>query len=198
MLMMNASARCTFLAVPLLAALGCSDPVPPPAQGAVTLEIGQPTVHVDQMSCPVTNSYLVAATDSKTKMIAAPTSSDPGDSIISGESGSSISCSVTGGGGTFNFSGSFLGYTPQGDKVSLSFSNGTVTNFMGTADVNVYTPQLSQNFSGTGCTITVENGQVKGGSIWAAFACAQISSPPSGLCGIAASSAFVFENCSGS
>jgi hypothetical protein len=197
MLMMNASARCSFLAVPLLAALGCSDPVPPPAQGAVTLEIGQPTVPVNQMFCPVVKTYQVAATDSKTKMLAAPSAADPGESVISGESGSSISCSVTGGGSTFNFSGSFLGFTPQGDKVSLSFSNGTVTNFVGTADISVYTPDLSANFSGTGCNITVENKQVKGGSIWAAFECDQISAPPSNLCGIN-SSAFVFENCSGS
>jgi hypothetical protein len=196
--MMNASARCSFLAVPLLAALGCSDPVPPPAQGAVTLYVGQPTTTVAQMSCPTTATYQVAATDSKTKMIAPPTSTDPGESIISGESGSSISCSVTGGGGNFKFSGSFVGYTPLGIKVSLTFQNGVISGTTGTADVNVYTPDLSAIFSGTGCAITVQNQQVKGGSIWATFTCDQISSPPSGLCGIASQSAFVFENCSGS
>jgi hypothetical protein len=199
--MMNAYPRWSFLALPLLVALGCSDPVPPPAQGAVTLYLGQPVVHVDQMTCPVSGqAYQIGATDSKTKAILAPTASDPGQSVISGESGSTISCSVRGGGGNFTFSGSLHAVTPQGDLVSVSFSNGTVgPDFTGTADVSVYTPQLSGTFSSTSsCAITVKNQQVKGGSIWATFSCGQIASPPSGLCGIDASSAIVFENCSGS
>jgi hypothetical protein len=200
--MMNAYARCSFLAVPLLAALGCSDPVPPPAQGAVTLYLGQPIVHVDQMTCPVTaQTYQVGATDSKTKTVLAPTMSDPGQSVISGEGGSSISCSVTGGGGNFKFSGTLSAITPQGDKISIQFANGQVgSDFTGTADVSVYTPQLLAGFSGTNCAISVQGQpkQVKGGSIWATFSCAQIASPPSGLCGISAASTIVFENCSGS
>lgn len=198
--MMNACPRWSFLTVALLAALGCSDPVPPPAQGAVTLLVGQPVVHVDQMTCPITRTYQVGAIDSKTKAVLAPTAADPGQSVISGESGSTISCSVTGGGGNFKFSGTLHAITPQGDQISVSFTNGVVKpDFTGTADLSVYTPQLSGNFNSTkSCAITVRNQQVKGGSIWGTFACDQIASPPSGLCGIDPNSAFVFENCSGS
>ena len=198
--MMNAYPRWSFLAVPLLAALGCSDPVPPPAQGAVTLYLGAPVVHVDQMTCPTTQTYQVGATDSKTKAVLAPTASDPGQSVISGENGSTISCSVTGGGGNFKFSGALRAVTPLGDLVSVSFDKGVVgPDFTGTADVTVYTPQLSANFVSTmPCAITVQNQQIKGGSIWATFSCGQIAAPPSGLCGVNSSSAIVFENCSGS
>jgi hypothetical protein len=202
--MMNAYARCSFLAVPLLAALGCSDPVPPPAQGAVTLYLGHTVNPVDQMSCPVTaQTYQIGATDSKTKAVQAPSASTPGQSVISGEGGSSISCSVSGGGGSYKFSGTLSAITPQGDKISIQFANGVVgSDFTGTADVSVYTPQLLAGFSSVGtnmsCAITVQNQQVKGGSIWATFSCPQIASPPSGLCGISAASAIVFENCSGS
>jgi hypothetical protein len=201
--MMNAYARCSFLAVPLLAALGCSDPVPPPAQGAVTLDVGAPVDHVDQMQCPVPGKvYQIAAVDSKNNVLA-PTSMTPGQSVISGEGGSSISCSVTGGGGNYKFSGTLSAVTRQGDKVSIQFSNGVVgSNYTGTADVSVFTTDLLQNFSSTNttmnCAITVQNQQVKGGSIWATFSCPQIAFPPSGLCAIDASSAIVFENCSGS
>ncbi|HTA88508.1 MAG TPA: hypothetical protein VK745_02995 [Polyangiaceae bacterium] len=196
--MMNACPRWSFLAVPLLAALGCSDPVPPPAQGAVTLDLSQPTPTVSAMSCPITKLYQVGAKDPNTMAVLAPTMQSPGESVISGESGSTISCSVTGGGGNFSFSGSLHASTPQGDQILVSFQNGMISGTTGTADVNVYTPQLSANFSGTGCTITVQNNQVKGGSIWATFACPQIAYPPSGLCGISPDSTIVFENCVGS
>lgn len=196
--MMNAYPRWSFLAVPLLAALGCSDPVPPPAQGAVRLDLSQPTTTVSEMSCPITQLYQVGAKDPKTMAVLAPTMQDPGESVISGESGSTITCSVTGSGGNFNFSGSLHASTPQGDQILVAFQNGVISGTTGTADVNVYTPQLSSNFSGTGCTITVQNNQVKGGSIWATFSCPQISSPPSGLCGISGDSTIVFENCAGS
>lgn len=196
--MMNACLRWSFLAVPLLSALGCSDPVPPPAQGAVTLDLSQPVPTVDQMFCPITKVYQVGAKDSKTMATLAPTVQDPGESVISGENGSTISCSVTGGGGNFKFSGSLHASTPEGDLILVAFQNGVISGTTGTADVSVYTPQLSSNFAGTGCTINVQNNQVKGGSIWATFSCPQISAAPSGLCGISADSTIVFENCSGS
>jgi hypothetical protein len=200
--MMNAYARCSFFAVPLLAALGCSDPVPPPAQGAVTLDLGQPVVHVTQMQCPITKVYQIAAVDSKNNVLA-PSVSTPGQSVISGEGGSSISCSVTGGGGNYKFSGTLSAVTQQGDKVSVQFANGVVgPDYTGTADVSVFTTDLLQNFSSTNtmmnCSIAVQNTQVKGGSIWATFSCPQIGFPPSGLCSIGPGSAIVFQNCSGS
>jgi hypothetical protein len=199
--MMNADARCSFLAVPLLAALGCSDPVPPPAQAAVTLYLGQPVVYVDGKTCPITRTYQIGAIDSK-KNVLAPTASTPGQSVISGEGGSNISCSVSGGGGNYKFSGTLSAVTPQGDQISVQFGNGVVgSDFTGTADVSVYTPQ-AQGFSSVGtnmnCTIAVQNQQVASGHIWATFSCPQIASPPSGLCGIAPASTIVFENCSGS
>jgi hypothetical protein len=201
--MMNAYARCSFLAAPLLAALGCSDPVPPPAQGAVTLYLGHTVDAVTAMSCPVTaQTYQIGATDSKTKSVLAPTASTHGQSVISGEGGSSISCSVAAGGGGYRFSGTLSAVTAQGDKISVQFANGTVgSDFTGTADVSVYTPQLLAGFTSVGtmtsCAITVQNQQVKKGSIWATFTCPKIASPPSGLCGISGASAIVFENCSG-
>ncbi len=197
--MMNAYPRWSIVAAPLLAALGCSDPVPPPAQAAVTLSVTQPVVHVDQMTCPVVHEYQVGANDPKTNKPAPPSSVDPGQSVISGQSGAKISCSVKGGGGTFTFSGTVSAVTTEGQAISVQFTNGTVTNGAGTADVSVYTPDLSANFDSTAsCTIQVLQNQVKGGSIWATFSCPSIASPPSGLCGIGSNSTIVFENCDGS
>ena len=158
-----------------------------PAQGALTAFVGQPAVHVDQMNCPVTETYQVGAPQ-------APTATDPGQSVVSGDAGSSISCIVKGQ-GTFSFSGSLHASTSMGDLISIAFSNGVVTpDFTGTADMSIFTPQLAGNFSsGTPCAIHVLDQQVKPGSMWATFACAQVLSPPSGLCGLTGT--IVFENC---
>jgi hypothetical protein len=160
-----------------------------PAQGAVTASVGQPTVHVDQMTCPAIQTYQVGAPQ-------APTATDPGESVVSGDAGASISCTVKGN-GTFSFSGSLHAPTGTGDLVSIVFSNGTVApDFTGTADITFYTPQLSANFnSAAPCAINVLGQQVKAGSIWASFNCPMIESPPSGLCGLTGT--IVFENCAG-
>jgi len=202
--MMNAYPRWSLLAAPLLAALGCSDPVPPPAQGAVTLYLGQTVTHVDGRTCPVTSTYQVAGKDSTTKMIAAPTTTDPGMSVISGQSGSTISCSVKGGKGNFTFSGNLYGITPQGDAVSISVSGGTIgADNTGTAQVAIRTPQLSTTVESTmPCKFTILNGstgpQIKGGSMWASFSCDELDAAPSYACGVNSSSTIVFENCDGS
>ncbi len=203
--MMNAYPRWSILAVPLLTALvsaACSDPVPPPAQGAVTLYLGQPVNNTGSGACPAPGiTYQVAAVDSKTKAIAAPSASDPGESLISGEQGSKISCSVKKSGGNFAFSGSIYGTTQQGQTINITMDSGTVdgTTLTGTTNVSVYTPELSASYtSNMPCTVTVINNQIKGGSMWATFACDQLSSPPSGLCGVSSASAIVFENCDGS
>ncbi len=192
--MMNAYPRWSLLALPLLAGVGCSDPVPPPAQAAITLEIGQPVSPVSGRNCPTIKTYSVGAYDSKTMMYLSPSATDHGQSVISGENQSSISCSVSGGGGNFKFSGSIVAPS-SGGPVTVSFSNGVISNGTGTADINIYTPPpgLGANFSNVGlspampCTFTVVNGQIKGGSMWASFACPDIEAPPSGACGGAAS-----------
>ena len=192
--MMNA--RWSYLAVPLLAALGCSDPVPLPAQGAITLSVRLPTSTVNG-TCPDSGTtYLVGAP-------AAPTTGNPGNSLVDGDKGAHISCSVKASGGGFAFSGSLAASTTQGDAypITVTFSNGVVdANGVGTASIGVYTPKLSATYSSTAaCTIKVLGSplQVKGGSIWASFSCPSIAYPPSNLCEVG-SSVVVFENCDGS
>src|SRR5262249_15684500 len=118
-----------------------------------------------------------------------------GESLISGQSGTKITCSVkSAGGGSYNFSGTLHALTPQGETVDLNFTNGKVgPDFMGTADLSVYTSRILAEYTSTmPCQITVLNQQVKGGSIWANFSCSQVAYPPSGLCGVGLSSIVVF------
>jgi hypothetical protein len=162
------------------------------------------------MACPDEGTtYRIGAIDSKTMMIQAPDMSTPGQSVISGEDGASITCSVTGGNGNFKFSGSLSGTTPEGYHASVVFANGQVgADFTGTADVAVSTSRLAaqtyQNMMP--CTIKVlpppntssVPPQIKGGSMWAEFACPDVENPPSGLCQVGSTSVVVLENCSGS
>jgi hypothetical protein len=192
--MMNACARWSFLAVLVIASIDCSDPVPLPAQGAITLSVTTPSQPVPAMMCPVPGKqYLVGSKGN------APTETDPGESLIDGD-GATVSCSVHGS-GPYTFSGSLHASTTEGDPITVTFTGGTVDadKKTGSVSVNLYTPQLAGNFDSgsTPCTVTVINGQVKNGSIWAQFSCPSVASPPSNLCGIGTST-FVFENCDGS
>jgi hypothetical protein len=159
------------------------------AQAALTVSVAPPAVAVAQMSCPANSTRELGSP--------APTPSDPGQSVISGVNGSLITCSVTGK-GPYSFSGSIQFATASGAPIEINFANGSVgADFTGTADINVFTPELSTNYNSTApCAITVENQQVKGGAMWAAFNCPQIASPPSGLCQLTGT--VVLENCDGS
>ena len=202
--MMNACLRWSFLAVPVLAAFGCSDPVPLPAQGAVTLGLQTPQA-ATQTLCPVGGkSYQVGAKKKVGTVITvqAPNQITPGVSVIDGDSGTSVNCSVRKqADGSFKFSGSLSASTSENDPINVTISNGVINadKVNGTGEVSVFTPQLSGTLDSgaTPCTFTVINSQVKGGSIWTNFECPSITAAPARECSVVAST-IVFENCSGS
>lgn len=188
--------RWSFLAVPLLAALGCSDPVPLPAQGAVTLSVRLPT-STNAGTCPDSGTtYSVGGP-------VAPTTANWGDSLVDGDKGAHISCSVKASGGGFAISGTLSAYTTEGESypITVTVANGVVdATGNGTANITVYTPKLSASYSSTtACTLKALGNPpaVKGGSVWASFSCPSITSPPSGVCQVGPS-VIVFENCDGS
>ena len=190
--MMNGCARWSFLAVPLLAALGCSDPVPRPAQGGVTLSIEK-----SNATCPVPGkTYEVCHSKGH-----GPTNAAAGDRLIDGESGASIKCSVKGN-GPYSFSGNIHGLSTENELVTVTITNGVISadKTTGTGTVNVYTPTVMGFISAEGtCVFNVVNQQVKGGSLWATFSCPSITqASTSQVCAVGTTSAIVFENCDGS
>ena len=188
--MMNGCPRWSFLTVPLLAALGCSDPVPRPPQGNLTLSV-QPG-----MSCPV-NGKVYQVGNPKP-----PDTITPGDSLIDGENGASIKCSVRGS-GPYTFSGTIQARSKENDRVTLTITNGVVNadKLTGTATIAINAPQLSNTYtSETGsCAVTVINGNVKPGSMWATVKCDKVLEPSTGTsCAVGTDTTFVLENCDGS
>ena len=192
--MMNAHARWSILAVPVLAVLSCSDPVPLPAQGAISVSVQKPS---GGANCPETGfTYNVGAPNP-------PSISDPGNSVIDGESGAQISCSVHKTSAGYTFSGSMHGTTNKDPRfpVTVTFNGGLVSadQTSGTATVTVFTPNLAGTFTSAsgGCALKIVNKQIKNGSIWATFSC-NVSAPPMQACALGSDSTIVFENCDGS
>jgi hypothetical protein len=191
--MMNGCPRWSFLTVPLLAALGCSDPVPRPAQGNVTLSVQQPMT--GSPTCPVPGKIYVVGNP------LGPSATSAGDRLIDGEHGATIKCSVHGS-GPFTFSGSIHGTSSEKDPVTVTFTGGMISadKLTGTGTVSVYTPSVDGfTSSDASCTFTVVSQQVKHGSLWATFSCPSITqSSTAKSCQIGSTSAFVLENCDGS
>ena len=192
--MMNGCPRWSFLTVPLLAALGCSDPVPRPPQGNATLSVQKPTTGTS--NCPVPGKTYVVGNPK------GPTTVAPGDRFIDGENGATIKCSVKGS-GPFNFSGTIKASSTENDKVTITISNGVIgaDKLTGTATVSVYTPQLAGTFASPegGCTVGVVGDNAKPGSLWATVSCPVINYPSTGqVCSIGPITTFVLENCDGS
>ena len=117
--MMNGCPRWSFLTVPLLAALGCSDPVPRPPRGNLTLSIQKPTT--GSGNCPVPGKTYVLGNPK------GPSPASPGDRLVDGEGGADIACSVHGS-GPYNFSGSIQALSTESDRVTFTLSNGAYHN----------------------------------------------------------------------
>jgi hypothetical protein len=191
--MMNGCPRWSFLTLPLLAALGCSDPVPRPAQGNLTLSIQPPA---GAGTCVMPQTYVVGNPKG-------PNNAMAGDRLIDGEHGATIKCSVHGS-GPFTFSATIKGLSSASDPVTLTITNGTINadKMAGTATVAVNTPQLANTFSSAAgaCPVTVVGTNVKPGSLWATVSCPNITDPstPGKACSVGPITTFVLENCDGS
>ena len=189
---MNLSLRWCVTAVVALAALSCSDPVPPAAQGAFIVRL---TSGVSGKQC--------ASGASATYDVPAVHDTTPGEELnesrylhwtVDGESGSQVACTVKGG------SAAFSGRIVQSPRV-LEISDGMLTsNTTGTARIStVDTSKLSTTLTSAAadCTISVvslgDETQVAPGSLWATFSCAAVLHAPNEGC--AAKGTFLLDNC---
>jgi hypothetical protein len=179
--------------------LGCSDPPAPPAQGAVEITINAES----SGACSHASGQATAPQDppGNPNAVATALSCDlsrgckPDQYVrVDGDSGSSVSCTVS----------------PSGDGfgVSVSISDGSRLTFAASGSVNGSggTMQISQSGANTNheglydstCTITIDpnRGLVKKGAIWARFDCPHFAAQNSAggeQCDAVGS--FIFENC---
>jgi len=197
---MNLSSRWCVTAVVALGALGCSDPVPPPAQGAFWANVKSVSPTPAGKMCPsgASLTFDVPAVDP----LSNPPETLDADTYqhhkIDGEDQASVSCTVKGG-GSFTLDG-----TIQLGNKALTISSGTIAeNKKGTARITLQdsgTPGFSGALSSPSANCVIDaapaagnNFQVKPGSIWAHFQCPSVEQSPSGYC--QAEGYFVLENC---
>jgi len=169
-----------------LVALGCSDPVPPPAQGSLTMSVGPPFAGG---TCPSTGfNGKIALGDGPNHR-----NNDPGDRVIDGQDDATASCRV-GGSDTFTFSGSLEHLTS-----AFSITGGTISKGgTGTAEVSMFFPDVADVISSSEpCRLSVATAplEVAPGRIWATIECPTltVADRPDGACG--ARGEFVMENC---
>jgi hypothetical protein len=187
---MHVSSRWCVTAVFALGALSCSDPVPPPAQGAFLTTIKAPSPVPAGKSCPTSVSFTYDVPSIlATKPLEALDENTYLHRTIDGEDNASVSCKVVGS-SSFTFSGRIV----LGGS-AISIASGTLgADKKGTAQITVTN---SKDLSGSlispspNCVITAY--QVKAGSMWASFTCPSVEAPPSEYC--TASGFFVLENC---
>lgn len=172
------------LVLSTLGAAGCSDPVAPPAQGGLYIQIGSAVDKPQGTQCPSTGH-------SKNIGAPPPDQNSPGGRVVDGEGGQ-VFCNVSGG-DPFSFNGKLA----QGN-ISFTVKGTVAPQGTGSAQVIYYDPDLAttvQSPNDRPCTVAVNSGslQVASGRVWASFACDQLIREPSSYCG--ASGVFVFENC---
>lgn len=199
---MNLSSRWCVTAVVALGAAACSDPVPPPAQGAFNASVYSVSPPVANKMCPSG-----AALTYEVPTVPAPTAKDPDPSlsgsnyehkIIDGQDSSSVHCSVKSGSAGISFEGRI---SLAGKAIEIS-GGSLPDKKTGTARMT-FTKSSTPGFSNAlsspagGCMVDAvinDKGiQAKAGSIWAHFSCAGIDHEPSDHC--RSEGFFVLENC---
>ena len=197
---MNVSSRWCVTAVVALGALGCSDPVPPPAQGAFWANVKSSSPAPAGKSCSAGASLTfdvptVDPTSHSERTLDADTYLEK---LVDGEDQAEVSCAIKG-----KSSFTVEGTIQHGNK-SFSISSGTLgADKKGTARITLRdagTPGFSGALSSPSATCTLDaaaaagnNFQIKAGSIWAHFDCTSVEQAPSDYC--KADGYFVLENC---
>ncbi len=176
----------------IFGAIGCSDPVPPPAQAGVTLQVRHSPSPPEGTSCPGTGVARIGNP--------APEGTNAGTRAVDGKGHHNIECSVKRSGDGFNFSADIAGPDPfDGFLVSITINGSVEEGGTGTGSMSLYTSQLGR-LSTPGdqlCTFDVSEApqQVAPGLIWATFDCPAFrdTSAIGSFC--KSEGMFILENC---
>ena len=147
-----------------LAAISCSDPVPPAYKAGLRVNL------IGTGACPAGNV---------TRGVGNPppeagATAGKGGPIFDGENGVKTSCRVAGGP---EFA---VQTTIQGNAMTFQFNGSVNQSGTGTATISVYTPELAGNFQSDAgaCRVTpvqtAQGFQVKNGAMWATFDCPMV------------------------
>ncbi len=168
----------------MLAAAGCSDPVPSSAAAGLNLNVGVAA------SCPMMSGFPDDLGNPP------PTMTSSGAPVFNGEAGVSVSCTLRDtGGGSYAVSASITSRDP---RVAFGLNDGTINiaDGKGTGAVSINSTSLESTIDSkdTPCTLSVIAIQADKQALWAHFDCSRLSGNPSPIC--QAHGEFVLQNCS--
>ena len=190
----------------LAAILGsCSDPVPPAAQGAASIDLGPPSIDAAGLGAKCSNQHWINVPyNANTKGYVTSASSAP-SRAIDGENGATVACSVKQSGASYAVNGSLFSSANNG-MVEISFqitpgqdATGVLT--VSDADtVSSYTLD-SARVGSSKCTVSVTPAAGEGlgiapGRVWAKVWCTDLAiyGSPGSICSVP-NSYVVLENC---
>jgi len=164
----------------VLSMLSCGNAVSPPAEGGVSVAIGNPTSGGGV--CPG-SALLELAADP-------PSNSDPGTTWIDGRESHQVNCSVKGS-GTYDFNG-----TIQGNKSNFTIDGTVERGGTGTATVAIFETKLAIGLRGENCVVDARNNYtVEKGAIWAGVECNDVGSSDFVGTQCRVRGTFVFKSC---
>ena len=201
---------------PCIAALGlgflasCSDPVPPASQGSVSLHFSGPSAAASMAGkmCQAGNHYSNAPSAFDSAQYTTGTSR-PKDTIVDGEQGRTLSCSVKPSGDKFVVNAQLN--VPAFDKDKKPLLNATIIQLGttigkdesgATGSVVVSDNDTVATYTSSTCTYSVKADMtvnaklaIDAGKIWGSVDCQDMGDPkvPSSSCVV--SGYFVLENC---
>jgi hypothetical protein len=175
--------RLAIAALSIPTALGCSDPVPDPPQGAMQISFGSPE-GLTGAQCPkIASNFNVG--------VPPPSKTNPGGRVRDGD-GAKVNCAVRGS-GTLSFDGSMT----QGNL--FFYASGSITEGgEGQAKLSQSDPAAFDTYQTREqlCRVFVNEGglQVAPGRIYAAFRCDALLAKNLSSNACSADGVFVFEN----
>ena len=170
---------------------GCSDPVPPPAQGAASIHVGQRT----GQNCP-TLAHLANAPDPPRGQSQNVSATEVKNKAVDRE-GAQVRCKVKPAGGSFQVEAS-ISVGNVSFSVDTTVADGQ-SNAQGSATEQDAETEVTLTSQDVPCTIGVKGNElgVAAGRIWGKIECTKVvdARSPGNECAIDYGF-FLFENCS--
>lgn len=187
-MMLRSSYTC-LLAIGALGALGCSDPVEPPAKGAANIHVRSASGIPSGYQCNIP-AHIAQIGDK-----ANPSREDTITRVTNGKNGATVECTVKGS-GTYSVTAKL-----NHQKVSLSLQGSISAGGTGEAFMASFDPTSATSLATPDdkpCTLSVETAplQVAAGRLWATFNCPVLQddgAPTTTYC--AADGVILVENC---
>lgn len=175
-------------------AIGCSDPVPPPAQGDSLIHYVPAASNPS--SCTIGAHTAAIPSSNQTKAVPDHAQNDPGTRAVDGQNGAGVQCRVAGS-SSFTFNGNMSAGAASFVVSGTVTKGGGGSGRIAAADPGTAGHGFAPGSGDPSCTFSVaeQNLQIAAGRIWATFTCPTVRDDQNSSIICATNGEFVLENC---